>query len=88
VGYDIISHFFFFFFFFFQKIQSRQKFENTNDEWNRALSHKQQEPSQTTKKNLFRSSRTPFQVRPYIKIGLPPPTNLLFSLIKLKMIVG
>lgn len=42
--------------------KSKQKFENTNEEWGRAVSQRNQEPTQTTKKNLFRSSRTPAQV--------------------------
>lgn len=42
--------------------KSKQKFENTNEEWGRAVSQRNQEPTQTPKKNLFRSSRTPAQV--------------------------
>ncbi|KAF1804244.1 Rho GTPase activation protein [Mucor lusitanicus] len=42
--------------------KSKQKFENTNEEWGRAVSQRNQEPTQTPKKNLFRSSRTPAQL--------------------------
>ncbi|RCH91060.1 hypothetical protein CU098_001832 [Rhizopus stolonifer] len=42
--------------------KSKQKFENTNEEWGRAVSQRNQEPTQATKKNLFRSSRTPAQL--------------------------
>ena len=45
--------------------KSKQKFENTNEEWGRAVSQRNQEPTQTPKKNLFRSSRTPAQVSVY-----------------------
>ncbi|CAO3618993.1 unnamed protein product [Mucor hiemalis] len=42
--------------------KSKQKFENTNEEWGRAVSQRNQEPTQPAKKNLFRSSRTPAQL--------------------------
>ncbi|GAN04362.1 rhoGAP-domain-containing protein [Mucor ambiguus] len=42
--------------------KSKQKFESTNEEWGRAVSQRNQEPTQTPKKNLFRSSRTPAQL--------------------------
>ncbi|KAG1585018.1 hypothetical protein G6F48_007530 [Rhizopus delemar] len=42
--------------------KSKQKFESTNEEWGKAVSQKNQEPSQNTKKNLFRSSRTAAQL--------------------------
>lgn len=42
--------------------KSKQKFEATNEEWGKAVSQKNQEPNQNTKKNLFRSSRTAAQL--------------------------
>ncbi|KAI8375018.1 Rho GTPase activation protein [Choanephora cucurbitarum] len=42
--------------------KSKQKFENTNEEWGRAVSQRNQEPTQPSKKNIFRSSRTPAQL--------------------------
>ncbi|KAI8997877.1 Rho GTPase activation protein [Pilobolus umbonatus] len=42
--------------------KSKQKFESANDEWGRAVSLKNQEPSQPMKKNIFRTARTPAQL--------------------------
>ncbi|KAI8878405.1 RhoGAP-domain-containing protein [Backusella circina FSU 941] len=42
--------------------KSKHKFESTNDEWSRAVTQRDQEPIQPTKKNLFRSSKTPHQI--------------------------
>lgn len=42
--------------------KSKQKFEATNEEWGKAVSQRNQEPTNPGKKNLFRSSRTAAQV--------------------------
>lgn len=42
--------------------KSKQKFESSNEEWERAVSQRNQEPTHSTKKNLFRSNRTTAQV--------------------------
>lgn len=42
--------------------KSKQKFETTNEEWGKAVSQRNQEPTNPGKKNLFRSSRTAAQV--------------------------
>jgi hypothetical protein len=41
--------------------QSKQKFENTNEEWGRAVAQRNQEPTQTAKKTFW-SGRTPAQL--------------------------
>ncbi|RCH80462.1 hypothetical protein CU097_001481, partial [Rhizopus azygosporus] len=42
--------------------KSKQKFEATNEEWGKAVSQRNQEPTNPGKKNLFRSSRTAAQL--------------------------
>ncbi|KAI9473688.1 MAG: Rho GTPase activation protein [Benjaminiella poitrasii] len=42
--------------------KSKQKFESTNEDWGRAVSQRNQEPTQPTKKNLFRSARNTAQL--------------------------
>jgi hypothetical protein len=42
--------------------KSKQKFESSNEEWERAVSQRNQEPTHSTKKNLFRSNRTTAQL--------------------------
>ncbi|KAI8991251.1 Rho GTPase activation protein [Mycotypha africana] len=42
--------------------KSKQKFETSNEEWGRAVSQRNHEPIQPSKKHLFRTSRTPAQL--------------------------